>query len=246
MALKIDKAYVIKVMDYQTFDQIITFFNEFGYKFNLISIGSRRIASKNGRHLIVGNLNEVEYFPARIENKIGRMKKSVTITAIPWEFHDYLSFNLLNEFVYKETHPNKKLFNFYSNFINVMHEHKFSDYALLIRVLIFIIEFSGMSLSRIRCAFCLSNQPIFIDKNNFSWICELCYEKNANNLKAFSNKIVIITKDLIKHKRTDIKVNKIEAIEIISFLNESIYSAIGIWFETLKHFVKQNKIQITG
>jgi recombinational DNA repair protein (RecF pathway) len=42
----------------------------------LLSVGSKKIASKNARNLFVGSFIEFEIFAARTENKISRLKKA--------------------------------------------------------------------------------------------------------------------------------------------------------------------------
>lgn len=82
MAAQIVKGYIVKRMDYQLNDEIITILAENGQLISCISLGSRKIISKNGRNLFLGNFCEFEIFIARTENKLSRLKKCNAINQV--------------------------------------------------------------------------------------------------------------------------------------------------------------------
>jgi len=69
------QGYLIKKIDYQVFDEIITFIGTDGNKYTCLSLGSKRITSKNARNLFLGNYCEFEVFLARHKDKISKLKK---------------------------------------------------------------------------------------------------------------------------------------------------------------------------
>ena len=73
MAEIITNGYLINKIDYQTFDEIITFINEHGNKFIALAKGTKKILSHNARNLQIGNYCEFKFFLARTENKISKL-----------------------------------------------------------------------------------------------------------------------------------------------------------------------------
>lgn len=75
MSQVITKGYLIAREDYQTFDEIITFINEFGNKFVCLAQGTKKIQSHNARNMELGNFCEFQFFHARNENKVSKLMK---------------------------------------------------------------------------------------------------------------------------------------------------------------------------
>jgi DNA repair protein RecO (recombination protein O) len=82
MAETIYSGYVITKQPYQTFDEVVTFLKNDGQKISCLSRGSRKIESKNARHLFLGSYVEFEIFQSRHEDKLSRLKKVTTIENI--------------------------------------------------------------------------------------------------------------------------------------------------------------------
>jgi DNA repair protein RecO (recombination protein O) len=68
--------YLIKKINYDIFDEIITFIIPSGKKITCISKGSKRIESKNARNLFLGSKIEFEIFQSRSDDKISKLKKA--------------------------------------------------------------------------------------------------------------------------------------------------------------------------
>lgn len=83
MALTISNCYIIKLTDYMLFDQVVSFLTENGQRHHVLALGVKKIMSKNGRNLQVGNYNQIEFFQAREQGKVGKLKKTVVINPIP-------------------------------------------------------------------------------------------------------------------------------------------------------------------
>ena len=81
---------ITKIIDYQDYDQIFTIYSDLGVK-TLIAKGSKKILSKNSRALQVGNFVEAEYFPARLNFQISKLKTATLV----YQF-DLYNYNLIN------------------------------------------------------------------------------------------------------------------------------------------------------
>ena len=83
MSETILKGYIIAIKDYQLFDNVITFFGEDNRVYNLLSLGSRKILSKNGRNMKVGALIDFAFFNARLDTNLSRLEKLTIINDAP-------------------------------------------------------------------------------------------------------------------------------------------------------------------
>ena len=68
------KGYIIANKDYQIFVNVKTFFGEDNRLYNLLSLVSRKKLSKNGRNMKVGSLIDFEFFKARLDTNLSRLK----------------------------------------------------------------------------------------------------------------------------------------------------------------------------
>ncbi|WP_052663926.1 hypothetical protein [Mycoplasmoides alvi] len=233
MAKIISKGFVINLINYDVFDQIITILDEKGDKYSLISFGSRKIESKNGRHLVVGNFNENEYFPSRTKNKIGRLKKTSTILPIPWKIHDYLSFHLINEYLNLITFRDKKVFLFYKNIINILKSFKYKDITIIIYILIYIINTNNLMISKTNCSLCYSKNVNFIQLKTYLWFCGNCIYTHQEKNIFKNNEILDLLFKLINKSEINTKITIEIAIDLIFFLQKIILDLLGISFKCL-------------
>lgn len=119
MREKICKCYLIAKFNYDIFDEIVIFLTDEGKKISCFSKGSRRIASKNGMNLIIGNFLELEYFESRFNNKLNRLKKVNSIRNIDYSISNSSLFNLLNLIFTKIdwVENNVEYYNLYQEFL---------------------------------------------------------------------------------------------------------------------------------
>jgi DNA repair protein RecO (recombination protein O) len=82
MAETIYHGYLIKKSSFQTFDEIVIFLIATGQKIPCISMGSRKITSKNARNLFVGSYLEIQIFQSRSDEKLSKLKKVTTIKSL--------------------------------------------------------------------------------------------------------------------------------------------------------------------
>lgn len=80
--MNIDKGIVIKKYNYKDSDEIITILSASGQLIPLMSMGSRKIESKNRNALQLGAYVEFEYFKARLVGKVSKLKKATLINQI--------------------------------------------------------------------------------------------------------------------------------------------------------------------
>lgn len=111
---KIIKCYLVAKYNYDVFDEIVIFLTEDGKKLACYSSGSRKISSKNGMNLIIGNFLELEYFESRT-NKLNKLKKVNSIRNIDYSISNNELFKLLNIMYAKIdwSEPNIEFYNLY-------------------------------------------------------------------------------------------------------------------------------------
>ncbi|WP_129647248.1 DNA repair protein RecO [Mycoplasmopsis maculosa] len=116
MAEKIIEAIVLRIEDYyeNDNDSLVTFLTKNGL-IKVYSKGINKPISKNRNNLIIGSLVEIEYFEARIKNKISKLKKA-RIKIMP-NFNDISILKLIKKSVIF-------LSNFYEKCENVFNAYK--------------------------------------------------------------------------------------------------------------------------
>lgn len=190
MSLTITNGFLIDRFDHDTFDEIITFINDYGNKFVCLAKGIKKISSKNARNLQIGNYCEFTFFLARDLNKISRLVKANAIKQIKWPIYR-TSFFLLNELANKLVYPSIKNFNFYENSLSMTTDPSFNDQKAQLIVLQKFCKLSGISLLVDRCVLCGSHK---IKTMNFSLkglICQNCFKKNDKEIYPLNfNKLV--------------------------------------------------------
>jgi DNA repair protein RecO (recombination protein O) len=82
MAETIKTGYLINKVPYKVFDEIISFIDKTGTIYNCMSLGSKRITSKNGRQLFYATPIEFEIFQSRFDNKLSKLKKAHALEEI--------------------------------------------------------------------------------------------------------------------------------------------------------------------
>lgn len=190
MSQIITKGFLIARLDHNTFDEIITFINDYGNKFVCLAKGTRKISSKNARNLQIGNYCEFNFFLARDPNKISRLVKVNTIKQIHWPVYR-TSFFLLNELVNKLIYPSIKNFNFYKNLLSIVTNPSFDDKKAQLIVLQKFCKLSGIELFVNKCVLCGSNKIKTMNFNLKGLICQNCFKQNNNEFYPLNfNKLV--------------------------------------------------------
>ncbi|ATO30683.1 DNA repair protein RecO [Mycoplasmopsis bovirhinis] len=81
MPLTSIKAIVLSIKITNDNNHIVSFFTNYGV-LKLVASGITKPLSKNRANLLLGSIVELEYFPARLKNKTGRLKKAVLLEAL--------------------------------------------------------------------------------------------------------------------------------------------------------------------
>lgn len=234
MSLTILNGYIIHLIDFQVFDQIVTILFEDGTKTSLISLGSKKINSKNARNLTIGNFNENEFFSARNKDKIGRLKKTVTIKAIDWKAHDYLSFNVLNDYIYFSNDQGVQNFLLYKKILEFILDKNYSDLTILIVLLVHIIRINGLQINSLKCFNCNKTKNLLISLYYSSWICGAC-KNDLSDSQIIDDEIILkAIQDLLAQKVIINSFTKHQTIIIVRILYLIISNEMGLKFNCLK------------
>ncbi|MDR1851009.1 MAG: hypothetical protein LBQ45_02715 [Mycoplasmataceae bacterium] len=126
MAETIKTGYLINKVPYKVFDEIISFIDKTGTIYNCMSLGSKRITSKNGRQLFYATPIEFEIFQSRFDNKLSKLKKAHALEEIDWKIETNKALILLNEIIIKSKITTKEFFTFYKNMLKIIKENKYS------------------------------------------------------------------------------------------------------------------------
>jgi len=118
------KGHILHKIKIQVYDEIITFLGSNGIKYTCISLGSKKINSKNARNLFIGSLNEFEFFKSRNENSISRLKKSKCIVDNGWDIEKNSCLQLLNCIILKTVYASKSFYTFYSFLLKYIIDNK--------------------------------------------------------------------------------------------------------------------------
>ncbi len=230
----ITKGYLISKKDYQDFDEIITFINEYGIKFTAFSAGSRKISSKNGRNLNIGNYLEFEFFHASLPDKLSRLKKVTTVTYLPEELKLSYSLNILNDYYEKiEFMENLAWFELYQDVIRFILDDT-NDYLLMLYICVNIYKLNGYSFSFDKCCFCGTTYHLTsIDLYKQSIACSNCVKD-----KKYLDTTINIWKQIQENPTISLKLIKdfnLDNIRIlVKDLMQFIYDELGLFSDLYK------------
>ncbi|MGL5640222.1 MAG: DNA repair protein RecO [Mycoplasmoidaceae bacterium] len=218
MSETILEGYIIEIKDYQLFDNIITFFGNDNKIYNLLSLGSRKILSKNGRNMKVGALIEFEFFQARLIGNLSKLKKLNILNDVSWEIEKLDIINLLNQFLVKGYNNFK--FITYQKIMNMILENRDINFISLF-CLFEIIKSIGLRFELNGCAICNYNKVKTTSISFQGFLCEQCcrenneyiYDTNVNKIFYFLNK---------KNYKEILKINEIDKLVAIAFMKTFI------------------------
>lgn len=238
MSQIITKGFLIARFDHDTFDEIITFINDYGNKFVCLAKGTKKISSKNARNLQIGNYCEFNFFLARDPNKMSRLVKVNTIKQIRWPIYR-TSFFLLNEMANKLVYPSMKNFNFYKDLLPITINSSFNDQKAQLIILQKFCKLSGIELFVNKCILCGSNKIKTMNFNLKGLICQNCFKQNNKEfyplnfnklvyflfkekydlIDNFSNYCQVLIKHLIIHIKNNLGINILD-MKFFHFYNK--------------------------
>lgn len=191
MAEIITKAYLINRKDYELFDEIITFINEYGNIFTVLALGVKKILSKNSRNLFYGCLSEFEFFSSRdIDNKIGKLKK-VLILENNIDISNRFPLILLNKAIYVCKLKGTNVFEYLSYIVLLLKnvEEKF-DNKIVLKILAKLTSFLGIKPILNRCSCCSSKDIYTFSFVNNGFVCKNHFD--IKNDTKYDNEIIKI------------------------------------------------------
>lgn len=240
MALITVRGYVVALRDFSTFDQVVTFLDEQGRILRVLARGVRKITSKNGRHLVVGNFNESEIFASRfLDQTLSKLKKTVALVPVPWAFHDYAAFALLNEYASLQTTNNRALFNYYQGLCDQLKTAQFRDVALLMTALVFITRTEGLLTARIKCSDCATTDDIAVDRNDGAWRCKACLVVANGDRYPMTKADVTVLRAIFNHERITKPVSQATVIALVRFFRWLFATHLGMHFNSLQKWKRE-------
>jgi len=175
----ITKGYLIARTDFETFDEIITFINEYGNKFVCLAKGVKKIESHNARSINLGNYCEFQFFLARNEEKVSRLMKVHAIKPIEWPNYRQ-SLITLNTLANQLIYPNVKNFKFYESMLPYATDKKIHDAKAELIIMANYCQLTGIALHINDCVLCHRHHIKTISFKNRGLMCGQCYEKDQS------------------------------------------------------------------
>lgn len=191
MAEIITKGYLINREDYDFFDEIITFINEFGNLFTCIALGVKKINSKNARNMFFGSLCEFEFFCARDTLKVGKLKKVKLLEPNNINLNLNPSILFLNECLYLSKLNGKKIYYFYKEIISLINK-SIDNESIILYIILNFIKFSGIRLWLDSCSICKSTKVSNFSEENYGFVCKKCDYNNELKIDVESLKFIYL------------------------------------------------------
>ncbi len=236
---KFKKGYLISRYDFSSFDEIIQFILEDGSKISLFAAGTRKILSKNARNLREGCLIEIEYFEARSENKLSRLKKASIITE---HFSNYLDLNkhwihIINQYLEKKVDCSLSEFQLIELMYKKHADPFFKDKSIVVYLMLEIMKREGYNFNLDYCFLCGQEIVYGFSFKYQSVICKECSTKDAHVHKGDDFKNFI---SYLKNGNENIYRNP---VSVMFFINLFYYlkDVLGINIKSLNNFF--NKIK---
>ncbi len=228
MAAKILQGYLIDKVDYADNDEIITFLDTNSNKHTCISFGSRKIQSKNGRNLFLGNYCNFEFFESRNPSKMSRLKSCKAINRVDWRMAFFRPFNILCECV-KQTQDNQYLYTFYKWMLETFVSNTYSEKELILIILHKFCLIIGLNLEINKCIECGNKIIKTISFKKHGMICVNHFNSKVD--KYFDINFCKLTRCLFSSKYDEIK-NYYQHFDLlISKLIEYIADNSGIFLK---------------
>lgn len=233
----ITKGYLINKQDFETFDEIITFINEYGNKFTCIAKGTKKITSKNARSLRVGNFCEFQFFLARNENKVSKLMKVNVIDAVKWPIYRQ-SLVLLNNLAEQLIYPDIKNYKFYKKMIPLAVDENIDDKKVQLIILRNYCRITGIELHTNSCVVCHNHHIKTVSFEKKGLLCGQCAAMESN---PFDLDFTKLTYHLFKDQYEKMDKYSYYYIELIKHLKKYIVDNNGTYFYKIKRSLAHNR-----
>lgn len=232
MAERIVNGYLIKRINYDLFDEILTFITEDGEKFITYAAGTRRITSKNARSLFFGNYLEIQYFPSRIQSKMSRLKKVIAIDRIDYEIENKYSLLIISNLLSNIEDFNKDYYYLYQMVLQLLLT-SFNDLLISCFILVKFMIMNGIYFNFSNCIDCGTNKLLkTIDLSNHGVVCAECFSRNEH-LKEYNIEALKLWKKLFNAKDVvNIEFKNENTLKgLLKILNLYVYENLGIYID---------------
>ncbi|ADC31370.1 DNA repair protein RecO [Mycoplasmoides gallisepticum] len=225
------KGYIIDYFDHNENDQIIKILFDDNTLTSLISVGSKKILSKNGRYITLGSLHDFEFFQARSIERLSKLKKIHKIDTKDATISESLPMVIMHYYLNKKSGGlENNFFNFYDDVISYVIKQRYSNETIIIYILLNIINLEGIAFQLLNCGICNSKQVITLSFKKMYGLCEKCAYEQHEFLydKNFMRNIFWLI------YKNDYEVSTLESrkyISLIKGLASAIYHNAGIYLE---------------
>lgn len=220
--MEINKAsgFVIRKMDFSANDEIVTILTSDDI-FTFVALGTRKLKSKNRVALQIGNCIEIDFFKARLTNKLSKLKKAVTLIQPPLLTSNnaetiFEIYRLISRMKVPSAIVFNALIDCYSYFG--------ADYNDYIKTFIYFAYLDSIGLYPVNnmCVEC--GRPDRINDFEFykgGFLCVLHSEgqRPLEELKAIQN----LSSEFLDYSKTSQIINKELANEIKNFISENTF-----------------------
>lgn len=236
MAEIITKGYVIAKNDFQVFDEIITFINEFGNKFVCLAQGTKRITSHNARRLQLGNYCEFQFFLARNEDKVSKLLRASLIKEVKWpNFRQSLI--TLNDLVNQLIYPDVRNYQFYEKMLAYAIDESIDDAKAELIVLRNYCKLTGIDLHVNDCVLCHNHHIKTISFEHGGLLCGQCFAEA--NIHEFSLEFSKLVYHLFKDEYDKMDQYVDHYLPLIKHLKQYIIDNNGTYFAKKKRTINK-------
>lgn len=174
MAELILNGYLINRLDYQTFDEVLTFLGEDNKKYVCLSLGSRKIESKNSRNLFYGCKTEFQLLESRTEGKMSKFKKSVLLEEPVFEYEADRRLIVLNDVISNINNLSFNTYEFYTNKLRIIKDNSLDTDSFILIILKEFCDAIGITLDVNRCTRCGSHILKTVSFKHLGMLCNIC------------------------------------------------------------------------
>ena len=173
MAAVILHGIIINVIDYDVYDQIITILLPSNLKVALISKGSRKILSKNGRLISILNQVELSCFLASDIKKISKLKKIENCISFDWNYLSNQAWQIYLDYLAKTPEVKQDFYQFYF-ILDDMVKNKLAENLCICYVYRLIFEDLGLYFNFTKCIVCGKSMIHILSTELCSVVCKWC------------------------------------------------------------------------
>ncbi|WP_027121142.1 DNA repair protein RecO [Mycoplasma leonicaptivi] len=196
MSENISKAIVLSIYQIEENGFLVSFFNEKGC-FELFANGLNKISSKNRANLQIGSIVEIEYFPARLKQRVGKLKKAHLIETLDLIQEKNAKFAKKIALLLKNIRVNNHMFLWYTKIFHLINETNVAK--LLTFFYAHSLIFFGIEPVFNACRICKSRKNLIdFEVSDGGFLCDL-HDKSQTKSLNFLTAVWYSFNDLKKY-----------------------------------------------